>query len=138
MLHFELHRLQRTDKRRLAVLVQFLVSSYPTGRHRPSNDITKEGGYGHSSSWQTGHSRGQSGSMSRVRASFSWKSKIKDIHKPHTDSPPEQGETPDQAKARGLIEKKTAINLLEAFAVAVKHYLRGEDGIYYKFVVFGF
>jgi len=30
-----------------------------------------------------------------------------------------------------LIEKKTAINLLEAFAVAIKHYLRGEFGIYY-------
>ena len=33
-----------------------------------------------------------------------------------------------------MVEKKSAINLLEAFAVAVKHYLRGEDGIYYKFV----
>lgn len=37
----------------------------------------------------------------------------------------------DENKARVLIEKKTAINLLEAFAVATKHYLRGEDGIYY-------
>jgi ion channel-forming bestrophin family protein len=34
-------------------------------------------------------------------------------------------------KARVIIEKKTVINLLEAFAVSVKHYLRGEDGIYY-------
>lgn len=33
--------------------------------------------------------------------------------------------------ARALIEKKAAINLVEAFAVAVKHYLRGEDGIHY-------
>jgi hypothetical protein len=30
-----------------------------------------------------------------------------------------------------LVEKKTVINLLEAFSVALKHYLRGEDGIYY-------
>lgn len=46
-----------------------------------------------------------------------------------------EGETPaetDELRARALIEKKSAINLLEAFAVAVKHYLRGEDGIYYK------
>ena len=47
------------------------------------------------------------------------------------------GETPAETaelKARTLIEKKSALNLLEAFAVAVKHYLRGEDGIYYKYV----
>ncbi|OAX42857.1 UPF0187-domain-containing protein [Rhizopogon vinicolor AM-OR11-026] len=36
----------------------------------------------------------------------------------------------DQAKT--LIEKKTVVNLLEAYAVAVKHYLRGEDGINYE------
>ncbi|KAF9017082.1 UPF0187-domain-containing protein [Hymenopellis radicata] len=35
-------------------------------------------------------------------------------------------------KARYMIEKKTVINLLEAYAVAIKHYLRGEDGIYYQ------
>jgi hypothetical protein len=38
----------------------------------------------------------------------------------------------DQRKARVLIEKKTIINLLEAFAVAVKHYLRAEEGIFYE------
>lgn len=46
-----------------------------------------------------------------------------------------QGETvaeTDELKARALVEKKSVINLIEAFAVAVKHYLRGEDGIYYK------
>jgi ion channel-forming bestrophin family protein len=43
-----------------------------------------------------------------------------------------KSETPDQHKARCIIEKKTVINLLEAFGVAVKHYLRGEDGIYYE------
>jgi ion channel-forming bestrophin family protein len=38
----------------------------------------------------------------------------------------------DQRKARALIEKKTVINLLEAFAISVKHYLRGEEGIFYE------
>ena len=38
----------------------------------------------------------------------------------------------EEQKARNLIEKKTVINLIEAFAVAVKHYLRGEDGIRYE------
>ncbi|KAF9497039.1 UPF0187-domain-containing protein [Pleurotus eryngii] len=38
----------------------------------------------------------------------------------------------DEERARSTIEKKTAINLLEAFAVAIKHYLRNEDGIYYR------
>jgi len=46
-------------------------------------------------------------------------------------------DAPDNApselvKARVLIEKKTVVNLLEAYAVGVKHYLRGEDGIYYE------
>lgn len=31
-----------------------------------------------------------------------------------------------------MIEKRTIINLIEAFAVASKHYLRGEGGIYYE------
>ncbi|KAG2136348.1 Bestrophin, RFP-TM, chloride channel-domain-containing protein [Suillus bovinus] len=34
--------------------------------------------------------------------------------------------------AMTLIEKKTVVNLLEAYAVATKHYLRGEEGIHYK------
>ncbi|KZT02826.1 UPF0187-domain-containing protein [Laetiporus sulphureus 93-53] len=38
----------------------------------------------------------------------------------------------DQRKLRTLIEKKTVINLVEGFAVAVKHYLRGEEGVYYE------
>lgn len=38
---------------------------------------------------------------------------------------------PEETGARVLLEKKTVINLTEAFAVAVKHYLRGEEGIYY-------
>ncbi|CAE6377934.1 unnamed protein product [Rhizoctonia solani] len=41
-------------------------------------------------------------------------------------------ETAAEARARNIIEKRTAINLVEAFSVAVKHYLRGEEGIYYE------
>ncbi|CAE7094371.1 unnamed protein product [Rhizoctonia solani] len=41
-------------------------------------------------------------------------------------------ETATEATARNIIEKRTAINLIEAFSVAVKHYLRGEEGIYYE------
>jgi hypothetical protein len=37
-----------------------------------------------------------------------------------------------ERKARTLIEKKTVVNLLSAYAVAVKHHLRREDGIYYE------
>ncbi|KAG9094866.1 hypothetical protein FRC06_010405 [Ceratobasidium sp. 370] len=37
----------------------------------------------------------------------------------------------DQARARILVEKCTVINLLEAFSVATKHYLRREDGTDY-------
>lgn len=39
--------------------------------------------------------------------------------------------TAEECKARVIIEKKTVINLVEAFGVAVKHYLRGEEGVYY-------
>ena len=31
-----------------------------------------------------------------------------------------------------MVEKRTIVNLIEAFAVASKHYLRGEGGIYYE------
>jgi putative membrane protein len=40
-------------------------------------------------------------------------------------------EMPDnEKKARVLVEKKTVLNLIDAFGVAVKHYLRGEEGKY--------
>ena len=45
---------------------------------------------------------------------------------------PENTSNYEEQKARNLIEKKTVINLVEAFGVAVKHYLRGEDGIFYE------
>lgn len=35
-------------------------------------------------------------------------------------------------EARAIIEKKTIVQLALAFAVSVKHYLRGEEGIYYE------
>jgi len=44
----------------------------------------------------------------------------------------EPGMSEEEQKARCILEKKTAINLVQAYAVAVKHYLRGEDGIYYS------
>ena len=38
----------------------------------------------------------------------------------------------ERERAKALIEKRTIINLLEAFAVGCKHYLRAEGGIYYE------
>lgn len=37
--------------------------------------------------------------------------------------------TGEEIKVRVLIEKKSVLNLIDAFCVAVKHYLRGEEGI---------
>ncbi|KAG1730966.1 UPF0187-domain-containing protein [Suillus paluster] len=45
---------------------------------------------------------------------------------------PISAETIEEDETKTLIEKKTVVNLLEAYAVSVKHYLRGEDGIYYE------
>ncbi|KAI3610776.1 UPF0187-domain-containing protein [Moniliophthora roreri] len=56
-----------------------------------------------------------------------WSQIILATHPPATET-----ESADELKAKAMIEKKTVINLLEAFSVAVKHYLRGEDGIYYE------
>ncbi|OAX42855.1 UPF0187-domain-containing protein [Rhizopogon vinicolor AM-OR11-026] len=49
-----------------------------------------------------------------------------------TGGHPMSDEDKEQDQAKSLIEKKTVVNLLEAYAVAVKHYLRGEDGINYE------
>src|SRR5258708_19343692 len=35
----------------------------------------------------------------------------------------------EERRARVLVEKKTVLNLVDAFCVAVKHYLRGESGM---------
>ncbi|RDB30055.1 hypothetical protein Hypma_013889 [Hypsizygus marmoreus] len=48
------------------------------------------------------------------------------------DQPATQTITEDEMASRSMIEKKSIINLLEAFSVSIKHYLRGEDGIYYQ------
>ena len=45
---------------------------------------------------------------------------------------PGQTGSVEERKARVLLEKKTIINLVGAFSVSVKHYLRGEEGIYYE------
>ena len=37
--------------------------------------------------------------------------------------------TGEEIKSRVLVEKKTVLNLIDAFCVAVKHYLRGETGM---------
>ncbi|KAF7368784.1 hypothetical protein MVEN_00203500 [Mycena venus] len=49
-------------------------------------------------------------------------------------NPPTKDVDEETYKSRGMVdsEKKTVINLLEGFSVAVKHYLRGEDDIYYQ------
>ncbi|PLW50987.1 hypothetical protein PCANC_08162 [Puccinia coronata f. sp. avenae] len=38
----------------------------------------------------------------------------------------------DNEKVRAILEKKTMINLVQAFSVSLKHYLRGEYGIYFE------
>ncbi|KAF8518639.1 Bestrophin, RFP-TM, chloride channel-domain-containing protein [Hysterangium stoloniferum] len=56
------------------------------------------------------------------------------IHVPDTSAatPESQDRTPEELKSRTLVEKKTVVNLIEGFAVSVKHYLRGEEGTYYE------
>ncbi|KAI9465829.1 UPF0187-domain-containing protein [Lactarius psammicola] len=62
---------------------------------------------------------------SRTLARMIW------FHVPDTmDMGPEVPEK--ERKARVLIEKKTVLNLIDAFGVAVKHYLRAEEGIHYE------
>ncbi|KAF8881233.1 Bestrophin, RFP-TM, chloride channel-domain-containing protein [Infundibulicybe gibba] len=49
--------------------------------------------------------------------------------------PFEREDKGDQKKITALeavIEKKTMVNLVQAFSAAVKHYLRGEPGVYYQ------
>lgn len=48
------------------------------------------------------------------------------------ETKPLEGQSEDEARARTLVEKRTVLNLIEGFAVAIKHHLRGEDGIYYE------
>ena len=45
---------------------------------------------------------------------------------------PGEADSAEERKARTLLEKKTVLNLVEAFGTSVKHYLRGEEGIFYE------
>ncbi|KAG6852778.1 hypothetical protein C0991_009177 [Blastosporella zonata] len=52
------------------------------------------------------------------------------VHVPATRDIP--GVSEEQAELQVIIEKKTMINLIQAFSVAVKHFLRSEPGVYYQ------
>ncbi|KAF8655185.1 hypothetical protein AX16_003217 [Volvariella volvacea WC 439] len=41
-------------------------------------------------------------------------------------------ERPGRSTLHNIIEKKTMVNLVQAFSVALKHFLRGEAGVYYR------
>ncbi len=43
----------------------------------------------------------------------------------------------EEKRIRVLVEKKTVLNLVDAFCVAVKHYLRGESGMMYPMDIYG-
>ncbi|KAG8956831.1 hypothetical protein FRC04_000309 [Tulasnella sp. 424] len=43
-----------------------------------------------------------------------------------------EGENADEIQIRAIIERKSMMNLVQAFSVSVKHYLRSEPGIYYE------
>ncbi|KAB5591670.1 Bestrophin protein [Ceratobasidium theobromae] len=51
---------------------------------------------------------------------------------PKSDPPPPDSELPPDANLRALIEKRSMVNLIQAFSTSLKHYLRGETGIYYR------
>jgi hypothetical protein len=42
----------------------------------------------------------------------------------------------EEKRIRVLVEKKTVLNLVDAFCVAVKHYLRGESGMIFTLRIF--
>lgn len=112
--------------------VRFSVSSYHIEQPRLLSGITRAEGSGHRLCSPTVRLLGWCGSMYQVspqhpeEVSSTQYCLCKDTT---PETPPSEEE---EAKARSLVEKKSVINLLEAFAVAVKHYLRGEDGIYYQ------
>ncbi|MBW0471363.1 hypothetical protein O181_011078 [Austropuccinia psidii MF-1] len=63
---------------------------------------------------------------SRTLARFIW-FHIPNELRPHSDQDPAL----EAEKVQALLEKKTMINLIQAFSVSLKHFLRGEYGIYY-------
>ncbi|KAG8744420.1 hypothetical protein FRC10_010198 [Ceratobasidium sp. 414] len=64
--------------------------------------------------------------QSRNLANLIW------IHVPTDRSAKSPTPLPKDAKLKVVIEKKSMIHLIQAFSVSVKHYLRGEPGIYYQ------
>lgn len=68
-----------------------------------------------------------------ILASRNW-ARIVWFHCPDSvlSEPPSDPQEKAQDEARGVIEKKTIVQLALAFAVSVKHYLRGEQGILYE------
>ncbi|KAF9477338.1 UPF0187-domain-containing protein [Pholiota conissans] len=54
------------------------------------------------------------------------------IHVPAERKFPSDSNEKPMTPLQVAIEKKTMINLLQAFAVSVKHLLRGEQGVYYR------
>ncbi|WAR61203.1 hypothetical protein PtB15_13B455 [Puccinia triticina] len=65
--------------------------------------------------------------VSRTLACLVWSHVSHPLRLPTPSAPATATET-----LRGILEKKTFINLIEGFAVSLKHYLRGEHGIYYE------
>ncbi|KAH9811098.1 hypothetical protein DFH28DRAFT_1182684 [Melampsora americana] len=64
---------------------------------------------------------------SRTLARMIW------LHIPDELYPHSEKDSPSDAEVnQAILEKKTMTNLIEAFSVSVKHYLRGERGIFYE------
>ncbi|KAG8746201.1 hypothetical protein FRC10_005717 [Ceratobasidium sp. 414] len=54
------------------------------------------------------------------------------IHVPTDRSAKAKSPLPKDANLKAIIEKKSMINVVQAFSASVKHYLRGESGVYYR------
>ncbi|KAG9103862.1 hypothetical protein FRC07_009911, partial [Ceratobasidium sp. 392] len=54
------------------------------------------------------------------------------IHVPTDRSAKAKSPLPKDATLKAIIEKKSMINLVQAYSASVKHYLRGESGVYYE------
>ena len=108
------------------------VSSSRTVPPPASKGTTRVVGFGLRSSLAAGPSLVSCGSTCQV---CTHKLSRPPSHSYFIDVMPEvPGETisVEERKARVMVEKKTIINLLEAFSIAIKHYLRGEEGIFYE------
>ncbi|KAJ3856169.1 Bestrophin, RFP-TM, chloride channel-domain-containing protein [Lentinula lateritia] len=64
------------------------------------------------------------GTYSRTLAMTIW------IHISNDRPAPPGGRAPTQLEC--IIEKKSMVNLVQALSVSIKHYLRGESGVYYQ------